>query len=184
MKLRAFLFWRLSTFIVTRTSARRRLRILHSIPTVLEKKKKKNTTKQTNRRAGRKRGKMSIIVIPDVIVDRVGYWYKGNIKKQVNKNWRFGWHRQLTAMSMLGTVIIRSNLVTGNSADNSWNYHEEFACSRRCHVLNSLLIVFYRVSGANEREARAVHITVKLPPSIISNSNFGRGNNIKIAYVR
>ena len=73
-------------------------------------------------------------------------------------------------MSMLGTVIICSNLVTGNSADNSWNYHEEFACSRRCHLLNSLLIVFCRVSGTNERQARAVHITVKLPPLIISNS--------------
>lgn len=57
----------------------------------------------------------------------------------------------------LASLIIRSNLVTGNSADNSWNYHEEFACSRRCHLLNSLLIVFCRVSGANEREARAVH---------------------------
>ena len=70
----------------------------------------------------------------------------------------------------LASLIIRSNLVTGNSADNSWNYHEEFACSRRCHLLNSLLIVFCRVSGANEREARAVHVTVKLPPSSISNS--------------
>ena len=63
----------------------------------------------------------------------------------------------------LASLIIRSNLVTGNSADNSWNYHEEFACSRRCLLLNSLLIVFCRVSGANEREARAVHVTVKLP---------------------
>ena len=153
MKLRAFLFWQLSTFIVTRTSARRRLRILHSIPTVLEKKKKNKTTKQSNRRGGRKREEMSIIVIPDMIVDRM------------NKKWRFGWHRQLTAMSMLGTVIIRSNLVTGNSADNSWNYHEEFACTRGCHLLTKLLI--NRVSGANERQARAVHITVKLPPSII-----------------
>ena len=71
-------------------------------------------------------------------------------------------------MSMLGTVIIRSNLVTGNSADNSWNYHEEFACSRRCHLLNSLLILFCGVSETNERQA--VHITVKLPPLIISNS--------------
>ena len=70
----------------------------------------------------------------------------------------------------LASLIICSNLVTGNSADNSWNYHEEFACSRRCHLLNSLLILFCRVSEANEREARAVHITVKLPPSIISNS--------------
>jgi len=119
-----------------------------------EKKKKKNkTNKQTERRGGRKLEEMSIIVIPDMIVDRVGYWYKGNNKKQMNKKWRFGWH------------------VTGNSADNSCNYHEEFACScRRCHLLNSLLIVFCRVSGANEREARAVHITVKLPPPIISNS--------------
>ena len=56
------------------------------MPGVLEKKKKQNknkTTKQTNRRGGRKREEMSIIVIPDMIVDRVGYWYKGKNKKQM-----------------------------------------------------------------------------------------------------
>ena len=59
-----------------------------------EKKQNKNkTTKQTERREGRKREEMSIIVIPDMTVDRVGYWYKGNNKKQMNKKWRFGWHR-------------------------------------------------------------------------------------------
>ena len=57
------------------------------------KQNKNKTTKQTERRGGRKREEMSIIVIPDMIVDRVGYWYKGNNKKQMNKKWRFGWHR-------------------------------------------------------------------------------------------
>lgn len=70
-----------------------------SFPSEKEKEKKKNkqtknkTTKQINRRRGRKREEMSIIVIPDMIVDRVGYWYKSNNKKQMNKKWRFGWHR-------------------------------------------------------------------------------------------
>ena len=32
-----------------------------------------------------------------------------------------------------------------NHTHNSWHYHEEFACSRRCQLLNCSLIVFCRV---------------------------------------
>ena len=61
-------------------------RILHSIPTVSEniKQTNKQTSKEINRRGGREREQLNIIVIPVMIVDRVGYWYE-LAKKRANR---------------------------------------------------------------------------------------------------